>query len=126
MVVADEVYNRGLGEQLANYGEYSGNPNSEETYLYTKAVLELVLASKAPKKVVFLGGAVANFTDIAKTFAGVIQALDEVADGLQSQGVKVFVRRGGPTRLSAWRGCAGLWKKTICSVPCTTRVLRSP
>ena len=98
VVVADEVYNRGLGEQLANYGEYSGNPNTEVTYLYTKIVLELLLASKAPKKVLFIGGAVANFTDIAKTFAGVIQALDEVAAKLRAQNVKVFVRRGGPNQ----------------------------
>lgn len=98
VVVADEVYNRGLGEQLANYGEYSGNPNSEETYLYTRTVLGLVLASKAPKKVIFVGGAVANFTDIAKTFAGVIQAMDEVAEQLREQNVKIFVRRGGPNQ----------------------------
>lgn len=98
VVVADEVYNRGLGEQLANYGEYSGNPNPEETYLYTRTVLRLVLASKAPKKVIFIGGAVANFTDVAKTFAGVIKALDEVADQLREQGVRVFVRRGGPNQ----------------------------
>lgn len=98
VVVADEVYNRGFGEQLANYGEYSGNPNTEETYLYTRTVLGLVIASGAPKKVIFIGGAVANFTDVAKTFAGVIQALDEVADKLRAQGVKVFVRRGGPNQ----------------------------
>lgn len=98
VVAADEVYNRGLGKQLANYGEYSGNPNSEETYLYTKTVLSLVLASKAPKKVLFIGGAVANFTDVAKTFAGVIRALDEVAKQLRAQSVKVFVRRGGPNQ----------------------------
>jgi ATP-citrate lyase beta-subunit len=98
VVVADEVYNQGYGKQLANYGEYSGNPNSEETYAYTKAVLELLLQSSAPKKVLFVGGAVANFTDIAKTFAGVIQAIGDVADKLKAQGVKVFVRRGGPNQ----------------------------
>jgi succinyl-CoA synthetase beta subunit len=98
VVVADEVYNRGLGQQLANYGEYSGNPGREETYLYTKALLELLLKSAAPKKVLFVGGAVANFTDIAQTFSGVIQALDELADQLKAQGTKVFVRRGGPNQ----------------------------
>lgn len=96
IVVADEVYNHGLGEKLANYGEYSGNPNTEETYIYTKAVLELLVASKAKRKVLFVGGAVANFTDIANTFGGVIRALDEFADKLKKQHVRVFVRRGGP------------------------------
>lgn len=96
IVVADEVYNHGLGKKLANYGEYSGNPNTEEAYIYTKAVLELLVASKAKRKVLFIGGAVANFTDIANTFGGVIQAIDELADRLKMQRVKVYVRRGGP------------------------------
>lgn len=96
VVVADEVYNQGYGKQLANYGEYSGNPNQQETEQYTKAVLNLLLESKSKKKVLFIGGAVANFTDIANTFTGVIAAIDAVADKLQAQGVKVFVRRGGP------------------------------
>ncbi len=98
IVVADEIYNQGYGAQLANYGEYSGNPNTEETYIYTKAVLELVLASSARPKVLFVGGAVANFTDIAKTFAGVIQAINEVADQLSEHQTKIFVRRGGPNQ----------------------------
>jgi ATP-citrate lyase beta-subunit len=96
VVVADEVYNQGYGQQLANYGEYSGNPNQEEAEQYTSAVLSLLLKSKASKKILFVGGAVANFTDIANTFAGVIAAIDRVAGQLHEQGVKVFVRRGGP------------------------------
>ncbi|MDX2776418.1 ATP citrate lyase citrate-binding domain-containing protein [Streptomyces caniscabiei] len=96
VVVADEVYNRGYGRQLANYGEYSGNPNTHETYVYTTEVLKLLLKSQAPKKVMFVGGAVANFTDIANTFAGVIHAIEERAKELAEQEVKFFVRRGGP------------------------------
>jgi ATP-citrate lyase beta-subunit len=98
VVVADEIYNQGYGKQLANYGEYSGNPNTEETYIYTKALLQLLLQSSASEKVLFIGGAVANFTDIAKTFAGVMKALEEVVEQLKEQGVKVFVRRGGPNQ----------------------------
>lgn len=96
VVIADEVNNHGLGKQLANYGEYSGNPNTEEAYLYTKEVLSLLTKSKAKKKVLFIGGAVANFTDIANTFAGVIMAIDEYAETLAKQKVKIYVRRGGP------------------------------
>jgi ATP-citrate lyase beta-subunit len=96
VVVADEVFNRGLGAKLANYGEYSGNPTAHEAYIYTAEVIKLLLASSAKKKVLFVGGAVANFTDIASTFAGVIKALTEYAEQLHKQGVKVFVRRGGP------------------------------
>jgi ATP-citrate lyase beta-subunit len=98
VVVADEVFNRGFGKQLANYGEYSGNPNLHETQHYTEQVLDLLLASKAPRKVLFIGGAVANFTDIAVTFAGVINAIEERASQLASQHVRVYVRRGGPNQ----------------------------
>jgi ATP-citrate lyase beta-subunit len=98
VLVADEIYNQGYGPQLGNYGEYSGNPNSEETYLYTKAVLGLLIESSASKKVLFIGGAVANFTDIAKTFAGIVKAIEEVVMELRSQDVKIYVRRGGPNQ----------------------------
>lgn len=98
IVLADEAYNRGYGNEVGNYGEYSGNPNAQETYYYTKQVLNLLIKSCAKKKVLIIGGGVANFTDVAKTFKGVILAIGEVADKLKYQGVKVFVRRGGPNQ----------------------------
>jgi len=55
IVLADEVANQGFGKELANYGEYSGNPNEEETFIYTKNLLSLLLKSKAPKKVLIIG-----------------------------------------------------------------------
>jgi succinyl-CoA synthetase beta subunit len=96
VVVADEVFNLGFGEQLANYGEYSGNPNFEETRLYTEQIASLLLKSQAPHKVLIIGGGVANFTDVRTTFKGVIAALQVHEDQLIRQSVKVFVRRGGP------------------------------
>lgn len=96
IVLADEVYNQGYGKQLANYGEYSGNPKTSETYEYTKNVISLLLKSSATSKVLIIAGGVANFTDVRKTFTGVIQALNEFKQELKSQGVKVYVRRGGP------------------------------
>ena len=97
VVIADEIYNLGFGTQIANYGEYSGNPTAEETYIYTKALLQLLLNSKAPEKVLFIGGAVANFTNVAQTFQGIIRALEELGTELRSQGLRVYVRRGGPS-----------------------------
>jgi len=98
VTVCDEIYSAGMGAQLANYGEYSGNPTTEETYIYTSAVLRSLLRSTAPKKVLLIAGAVANFTDIAKTFAGVTKAIHEYGEQLQDQGVHVVVRRGGPNQ----------------------------
>lgn len=96
VVVADEVFNLGCGDQLANYGEYSGNPNQEETQIYTEQVLKLLLASSAPRKALIIAGGVANFTDVRATFKGVVAALGAHQDQLKKQAVKVFVRRGGP------------------------------
>jgi ATP-citrate lyase beta-subunit len=96
IVLADEVHNQGYGKELANYGEYSGNPNAEETYIYAKNLLSLLLKSAAKKKVLIIAGGVANFTDVRITFKGLIKALDEIKIPLREQGIKVFVRRGGP------------------------------
>ena len=96
IVIADQVQLSGMGERLANYGEYSGGPTREETYLYAKEVLSLMLQSAAKKKVLVIAGPVANFTDVKKTFLGIIDALTEVLPELKKQKIKVFVRRGGP------------------------------
>jgi succinyl-CoA synthetase beta subunit len=96
VVVADEVHNLGYGKQLGNYGEYSGNPNTEETQHYTEQVLKLMLKSKANHKALVIAGGVANFTDVRTTFKGVIAALKAHQDELKQQGCAVYVRRGGP------------------------------
>ncbi|MBY0110534.1 hypothetical protein K2Y00_00805 [Patescibacteria group bacterium] len=96
IVIADEAALQGQGEAIGNYGEYSGGPTREETYLYAKEVLALMLSSTAKKKALVIAGGVANFTDVAKTFAGIRDALSEVAHELRTQGVKIFIRRGGP------------------------------
>lgn len=96
IVIADQAALRGAGKELGNYGEYSGGPTREETHLYAREVLSLLLASKASKKALVIAGGVANFTDIRKTFAGVVDALGERSEELRQAGVKVYVRRGGP------------------------------
>jgi len=68
ITIADEAMNQGKSSLVGNYGEYSGGPSTEETYLYTLDVLRQVLTSKAPKKAIIIAGGVANFTDVKKTF----------------------------------------------------------
>ena len=94
LVIADEVADVGLGKELANYGEYSGSPSDDDVYAYSKIILSQLLASSSPKKAIIIAGGVANFTDVAKTFRGLIRALAERQ--LELAKVKVFVRRGGP------------------------------
>ena len=98
LVLADEVADFGFGQELANYGEYSGNPTMQDTYLYTRVILTDLVKSKSHQKVLVIAGGVANFTDVAKTFQGVIKALEENKQALKKQDVLVFVRRGGPNQ----------------------------
>jgi ATP-citrate lyase beta-subunit len=97
VIYADTVVDLGFGNELANYGEYSGDPSEEETYQYAKTILEVMTKKKDPRgKVLIIGGGIANFTDVAKTFKGIIRALQEYKDKIKENNVKIFVRRGGP------------------------------
>ena len=111
VVIADEIFMMGHGKHLANYGEYSGNPSTDETEIYTRQVVKLLLKSKAKKKVVLIGGAVANFTDIKNTFKGIITVLEEFGDELHSLGVRFYVRRGGPRQTEGLREITVALKK---------------
>ncbi len=91
--------NGGSVSDLANYGEYSGGPTTGETKFYADTVIDLMTRHKDPKgrdKILIIGGAIANFTDVAKTFTGIIQSFEENAEKIKAHNTKIYVRRGGP------------------------------
>lgn len=98
VVYADAIASVGFADELANYGEYSGAPTESQTYHYARTVLDLML--RAPMsdkgKVLFIGGGIANFTNVASTFKGVIRALRDHATQLVEHNVQIWVRRAGP------------------------------
>lgn len=99
VIYTDTIADLGFAGDLANYGEYSGNPSTDETYEYAKTVLDLMTREKNPDgspKVLIIGGGIANFTDVAKTFTGINKALKDYKDKLLSTPVHIYVRRGGP------------------------------
>jgi ATP citrate (pro-S)-lyase len=98
VVYADAIASAGFASELANYGEYSGAPTETQTFHYARTVLDLMLrAPQRPEgKVLFIGGGIANFTNVASTFKGVIRALREVAPLLVEHKVQIWVRRAGP------------------------------
>lgn len=67
VVYADAIASSGFADELANYGEYSGAPTETQTYYYARTVLDLML--RAPfhpdGKVLFIGGGIANFTNVS-------------------------------------------------------------
>ncbi|MFA6105530.1 MAG: ATP-grasp domain-containing protein [Patescibacteria group bacterium] len=74
------------GCKPANYTEYSGNPPREKVYNLVKIVL-----SKPGLRGLWIAGGVANFTNIAETFQGIVDALDELKPKYP-----IVVRRAGP------------------------------
>ncbi len=97
VIYADTITDLCYMNELANYGEYSGDPSEEFTFLYAKTILDLMTRKINPKgKFLLIGGGIANFTDVAATFKGIIRALKEYHQKLQEGNVKIYVRRGGP------------------------------
>ena len=99
VIYADTVADLGFSGELANYGEYSGNPSMELTYEYTKTLLDLMTREKDAQgrpKYLLIGGGIANFTDVAKTFTGIIKAIEDYQEKMKEIDVRIYVRRGGP------------------------------
>ena len=94
VVYADAIASAGFADELANYGEYSGAPSESQTFYYARTVLDLMI--RAPKddrgKVLFIGRGIANFTNVASTFKGVIRALREYATQLTEHNGKLLNR----------------------------------
>lgn len=97
VIYADTICDLGGAKDLANYGEYSGAPSEQQTYEYAKTILSLMTAEIHPDgKILIVGGGIANFTNVAATFKGIVRALREYQQKLIEGNVSVYVRRAGP------------------------------
>ena len=97
VVYADAIASNGSADELANYGEYSGAPTEGQTYEYARTVLDLMTRpTPAEPKILFIGGGIANFTNVASTFKGIIRAMRDYKDKLDAHRVQIWVRRAGP------------------------------
>ncbi len=108
VIIADTLADLGFATEIGNYGECSGNPDRENTKAYTTTLLDAMLGVPAtlsetkqssqqntwPKYLV-IAGAIANFTHIDRTFAGVIDAFRDRIYDMRAQDVRILVRRGG-------------------------------
>eukprot|EP00252_Welwitschia_mirabilis_P018951 TRINITY_DN425_c0_g1_i1.p1 TRINITY_DN425_c0_g1~~TRINITY_DN425_c0_g1_i1.p1 ORF type:complete len:364 (-),score=80.74 TRINITY_DN425_c0_g1_i1:336-1427(-) len=97
VIYADTVADLGYAHELGNYAEYSGAPNEEEVLKYARVLLDCATANPdGCKRALLIGGGIANFTDVAETFNGIIRALREKESKLKTARVNIYVRRGGP------------------------------
>ena len=73
VIYADTIVALGSVSELANYGEYSGGPNETQTFEYAKTIIDLMCKHPHPDgKIFIIGGGIANFTNVADTFKGII------------------------------------------------------
>ncbi|CAM6088320.1 unnamed protein product [Calypogeia fissa] len=97
VIYADTVGDLGYADELGNYAEYSGAPNEEETLQYARALIDVATANPDGRsRALLIGGGIANFTDVAATFSGIIRALKEKQAQLKAAKIRMYVRRGGP------------------------------
>ncbi|XP_050117437.1 ATP-citrate synthase alpha chain protein 2-like isoform X2 [Malus sylvestris] len=93
----ENVGDLGYASELGNYAEYSGAPNEGEVLQYARVVIDCATADPdGCKRALIIGGGIANFTDVAATFNGIIRALKEKESKLKAARMHIFVRRGGP------------------------------
>ncbi|KAF2292767.1 hypothetical protein GH714_027985 [Hevea brasiliensis] len=93
----EEVGDLGYASELGNYAEYSGAPNEEEVLQYARVVIDCATSDPdGRKRALVIGGGIANFTDVAATFNGIIRALKEKESKLKAARMHIYVRRGGP------------------------------
>jgi ATP citrate (pro-S)-lyase len=96
-----------LGSKLFSL---SGAPSTEHTFEYAKTIISLMTKERDERgKILLIGGGIANFTDVAATFTGLIKAIETFRDDLKSNHVQIWVRRAGPNYqegLRMMRECA--------------------
>ena len=73
------------------YAEYSGDPPDWAVEVLTEKICSLPGITN-----IIVGGAIANFTDVKKTFGGIINAFRKAKAEGKLDNVRIWVRRGGP------------------------------
>ncbi|CAJ1958299.1 unnamed protein product [Sphenostylis stenocarpa] len=97
VIYADTVGDLGYAPELGNYAEYSGAPKEDEVLQYARVVIDCATSNPdGEKRALVIGGGIANFTDVAATFSGIIRALKEKEQKLKEAKMHIYVRRGGP------------------------------
>ncbi len=95
VITMDSLANKWLMSEIANYGELSGNPDTDSNQAYVRTIIESMLKNPADKQYLCLVGWIANFTNIAalcKPFAALIH---EYADQFRAKNITILARRGG-------------------------------
>ncbi|VDP56987.1 unnamed protein product [Schistosoma curassoni] len=86
-----------VGEVDSKFGLRLKHLKKLNAYINTSTTFEINLKKKdLDCKVLLIGGGIANFTNIAATFKGIVRALTEFKEQLKRHNIRIFVRRAGP------------------------------
>ena len=77
--------------------------------------------SEGSSPILFIGGGISNFTDVAKTFKGIIRAINQYSAQFQNKNIAVWVRRGGVGEKEGLR----LLKETLLSISIDSHIYGS-
>lgn len=106
------------GGKLANYAEYSGDPPDWAVEVLTDKVCSLPNI-----KHIIVGGAIANFTDVKKTFGGIIAGFRKAKSEGKLNGVTIWCGGAAHERKRGSRQCACSRMRGLIST-CSTAIRR--
>jgi succinyl-CoA synthetase beta subunit len=103
VIALDEFANKGMLDQVANYGELSGNPDRDSNREYIRILLDTMLASQCHGVTLCIFGGIANFTDVMSLCQPLTELLSHYQCPLQQAWCRIMMRRGGIRDDEAYR-----------------------
>ncbi len=95
VITMDTLANAWLLDQVANYGELSGNPDYDSNKAYIEQILSMMAANDAEKQYLCLIGGIANFTRIDHLCQAFVKVLEENIAIVKEKNIHIICRRGG-------------------------------
>lgn len=93
VICMDTLYDRWLGQYIANYWELSWNPDLDTNIAYFSAIFDAIWQQDQIGQYICFFGAVANFTRIDVQCHGLVLVLKKYIDIVQRKGIRILVRR---------------------------------
>ena len=95
VITMDTLANAWLLDQVANYGELSGNPDYDSNKAYIEQILSMMAKNATNKQYLCLIGGIANFTRIDHLCQAFVKVLEENIDIVKKKNIHIICRRGG-------------------------------
>lgn len=78
VIFTDSIVSLGYKNQLANYGEISGDPDENTVKTHCDNFFESLIKSESQNKILFIGGGIPNFTQVDVTFRGISIIIEKI------------------------------------------------